>query len=54
MLTELPIVWLIIGSDNIFNIEVNGAFCICKVHVECAQFAVRKIGNGYLIYMLHT
>ncbi len=23
--TELPIVWLIIGSDNIFNIEVNGA-----------------------------
>ncbi len=22
--TELPIVWLIIWSDNIFNIEVNG------------------------------
>ena len=26
--TELPIVWLIIGSDNIFNIEVNGALAM--------------------------
>ena len=26
--TELPIVWLIIGSDNIFNIEVNEALAI--------------------------
>ncbi len=26
--TELPIVWLIIGSDNIFNIDVNGALAI--------------------------
>ncbi len=25
----LPTVWLIIGYDNTFNIEVNGAFAIC-------------------------
>ncbi len=30
--TELPIVWSIVGSDNIFNIEVNGALAI-HVHV---------------------
>ncbi len=28
ILTELSIVWLIIGSDNIFNTEVNGAFAV--------------------------
>ncbi len=26
--TELPIVWIIIGSDNIFNIEVNGVLAM--------------------------
>ena len=26
--TELPIVWLIIGSDNIFNMEVNEALAM--------------------------
>ena len=26
--TELPIVWLIIGSDNIFNIDVNRALAM--------------------------
>ena len=26
--TEVTIVWLIIGSDNIFNIEVNGALAM--------------------------
>ena len=28
ILAELPIVWLIIRSDNIFNIEADGAFAI--------------------------
>ncbi len=35
--TELPIVWLIIGSDNVFNIQVNGA----STHY-CAQLAKAK------------
>ncbi len=26
ILAELPIVWLLIGSDNIYNGEVNGEF----------------------------
>ncbi len=26
--TELSIFWLIIGSDNIFNIDINGALAI--------------------------
>ena len=37
--TELPIVWLIIGSDNIFNIEVNEALAINR---SCAQLANAK------------
>ena len=28
ILTELPIIWIIIWSDNIFSIEINGAFAI--------------------------
>ncbi len=32
---ELPIVWLVIGSDNIFNIEVNGALAMHVI--ACAQ-----------------
>ncbi len=39
--TELPIVWLIIGSDNIFNIEVNEALAI-DVHTTRQS----KIGIG--------
>ncbi len=31
MLAELPTVWLIIRSYNIFTIEVNGAFAINMV-----------------------
>ncbi len=40
ILTELPIIWLIIGSNNIFNIEVNGAL---GIHV----IVQRKIGIGF-------
>ncbi len=36
--TKLPIVWLIIGSDNIFNIEVNGTLAIhFFVHYSLTQ-----------------
>ena len=28
IMAKLPIKWLIIGSDNIFNIQVNGSFAI--------------------------
>ncbi len=28
ILTELVIIWLIVGSDNFFNMEVNGALAI--------------------------
>ncbi len=28
ILAETPLVWIVIASDNIFNIEVNGAFAI--------------------------
>ncbi len=42
ILTELPIVWLIIGSDDIFNKEVIWPFAI---NIDCAQLGITQNRN---------
>ena len=51
ILAELPIAWLI-RSDNIFNIEVNGAFVINMiVHNSLKQIQNRLKFWSYPSYM---
>ncbi len=43
ILAELPVVWLFVWSDNIFNIEVNGGFAI---HILIYN-SLTQIGIGW-------
>ena len=51
LLAELPIVWIIIGSNNIYNIELNWPYAIhIPVIVHIAQRTKAKLGKATILH----